>query len=58
MKGRGIAGNEFTAYFHRIKFKTGGWDREAEIGFSYELGVPTAKYIRQIKIIIIQNKII
>ena len=40
MEGRGITGQEFKVYLHKIKFKIGGWDYEAKIGFSYELGVP------------------
>ena len=39
-KSRGITGDEFIIYLHKIQFKIGGWDFEAGIGFSYELGVP------------------
>lgn len=40
MKGRGITGNEFTSYFHKVKLNIGGWEHEVEVGFSYELGTP------------------
>ena len=40
LESRGITGQEFKIYLHKIKFKIGGWDYEAKVGFSYELGVP------------------
>jgi len=40
IKSRGITGDEFTGYFHKIKVKIGGWDYEVEVGFSYKLGTP------------------
>ena len=40
IKSRGITGDDFTAYLHKIRIKIGGWDYEIEVGFSYELGTP------------------
>jgi len=40
IKSRGITGEQFVAYLHKIKVKIGGWDYEIEVGFSYELGTP------------------
>lgn len=40
IEGTGITGTKFTVYFHKIPYKIGGWDYEAEIGFSYDLGIP------------------
>ena len=37
---KGITGAPFTAYFHTINCKIGGWDYKMKIGFSYDLGVP------------------
>ena len=39
-KSKGITGMEFIAYFHKIKYKIGGWEFEDEIGFSDSLGMP------------------
>ena len=36
-KSKGITGVEFLAYFHKIKFKVGGWEYEAEFGFSSDV---------------------
>jgi len=36
IKSRGITGDDFTAYLHKIRIKIGGWDYEIEVGFSYE----------------------
>lgn len=40
ISSRGITGGEFTAHFHTVNIKIGGWDYEIEAGFSYELGTP------------------
>jgi len=40
IESRGITGDQFVAYLHKIKVKIGGWDYEIEVGFSYELGTP------------------
>lgn len=40
IKSRGVTGDEFTSYFHKVKVKIGGRDYEIEAGFSYELGTP------------------
>lgn len=39
-ESRGITGIPFTAYFHTVNCKIGGWDYKLRIGFSYDLGVP------------------
>lgn len=39
-ESKGITGKSFTAYFHTINCKIGGWDHKIEMGFSYNLGVP------------------
>lgn len=39
-ESKGITGTKFTAYFHTIDCKIGGWDNKMKIGFSYELGIP------------------
>ena len=37
---KGITGSTFTAYFHTVDFKIGGWEFKEKIAFSYDLGTP------------------
>ena len=39
-KSRGVTGQEFTAYFHKLDFYIGGWKHVGSFGFSYDLGTP------------------
>lgn len=39
-ESKGITGTPFTAYFHTLDCKIGGWDYKMKIGFSYDLGLP------------------
>lgn len=36
----GISGHQFTGYIHRIQYKLGGWDYEADVVFADNLAFP------------------
>jgi len=39
-KSKGVTGQEFKAYFHKLDFYIGGWKYIGNFGFSEDLGTP------------------